>query len=160
MGNLTKDWNGSAVRSVAIPTTRRGRIMLIHVQRCFVVLSAAVLFGCAGLAPVSSRDADRELSDAIEQALPSLVLAGDYWTASKVSFQLASARSRLKETRAACTALSKSLDYYRKALARDTDTPLYEFGSDSGDDEGMLEVRSMFGCAKPGSSGPVLEYAR
>ncbi len=95
--------------------------MLIHVQRCFVVLSAAVLFGCAGLAPVSSRDADRELSDAIEQALPSLVLAGDYWTASKASFQLAGARSRLKETRAACAALSRSLDYYRKAVATDTD---------------------------------------
>jgi len=123
-----------------------------------VVLSAAVLFGCAGLAPVSSRDADRELSDAIEQALPSLVLAGDYWTASKASFQLAGARSRLKETRAACAALSRSLDYYRKAVATDTDIPLYELGSDLRDDEGMREVRSLFGCAKPDSSSPLLEY--
>ncbi len=129
------------------------------IQRNLLIVIAAFLVGCAGLAPVSSSDADRELSEAIEQALPSLVLAGDYWTASKVSFQLAGARSRLKETRAACTALSKSLDYYRKAVATDTDIPLYEFGSDSGDDEGMLEVRSMFGCAKPDSSDPLLEYA-
>jgi len=124
-----------------------------------VVLGAAVLFGCAGLVPVSPGDADRKLSDAIEQTLPSLISAGDYWTASKVSFQLASARSRLKDTRAACTALSQALEYYRKALAEDTDTPLYEFGPDSGDDEGMLEVRSTFGCAEPGSSDPLLEYA-
>ncbi len=129
-------------------------------QRNLVILIAAFLVGCAGLAPASSSDADRKLSGAIEQALPSLVSAGDYWTASKVFFQLAGARSRLKETRAACAALSQSLTYYRKALAKDTDTPLYEFGSGSEEDEGMLEVRSMFGCAKPGSSGPVLEYAR
>ncbi len=110
-------------------------------QRNLVILVAAFLVGCAGFAPASSSDTDRKLSDAIEQKLPSLVSAGDYWTASKVSFQLASAHARLKETRAACAALSQSLDYYRK------------------DGEGMLEVRSLFGCYKPGSSNPVLEYA-
>ncbi len=78
-------------------------------QRNLVILIAAFLVGCAGLAPASSSDADRKLSGAIEQALPSLVSAGDYWTASKVFFQLAGARSRLKETRAACAALSQSL---------------------------------------------------
>ncbi|SRR6266568_3544252 len=128
-------------------------------QRNLVILVAAFLVGCAGFAPASSSDTDRKLSDAIEQKLPSLVSAGDYWTASKVSFQLASAHARLKETRAACAALSQSLDYYRKALAKDTDTPLYELGSGSEDGEGMLEVRSLFGCYKPGSSNPVLEYA-
>jgi hypothetical protein len=128
-------------------------------QRYLVILTAAFLVGCAGPAPLSSSDADRKLSDAIEQALPSLVSAGDYWTASKASFQLASARSRLKETRAACAALSQSLGYYRKALAKDTDTPLYELGPGSGDDEGMREVRSMFGCAELSPRGPLLEYA-
>src|SRR6266581_9708259 len=127
-------------------------------QRNLVILIAAFLVGCAGLAPASSSDADRKLSGAIEQALPSLVSAGDYWTASKVFFQLAGARSRLKETRAACAALSQSLTYYRKALATDTDIPLYELGSDLRDDEGMREVRSLFGCAKPDSSSPLLEY--
>jgi hypothetical protein len=124
-----------------------------------VVLSAAVLFGCAGLAPVSPGDADRKLSDAIERELPSLVSAGDYWTASKVSFQLAGARSRLNETRAACTALSNSLDYYGRALARNTDTPLYEFGTGPGDDEGMMEIRSMFGCVGERSAKPLREHA-
>ncbi len=129
--------------------------MLVHVQRCFVVFSAAVLFGCAGLAPVSPGDADRKLSDAIERELPSLVSAEDYWTASKVSFQLAGARSRLNETGAACTALSNSLDYYRRALARDADTPFYEFGTGPGIDGGMMEIRSMFGCVGERSAKPL-----
>jgi len=120
-----------------------------------VVFSAAVLFGCAGLAPVSPGDADRKLSDAIERELPSLVSAGDYWTASKVSFQLAGARSRLNETRAACTALSNSLDYYRRVLTRDTDTPLYELGTGPEVDEGMMEIRAMFGCVGERSAKPL-----
>jgi len=133
--------------------------MLVHIQRCFVVLSAAVLFGCAGLVPVSPGNADRKLSDAIERELPSLVSAGDYWTASKVSFQLAGARSRLNETGAACTALSNSLDYYRRALATDTDTTLYEFDTGPGIDEGMMEIRSTLGCVVERAAKPLRGHA-
>ena len=84
----------------------------------------AFLVGFTAFEPASSPGAQKRLSDALEQALPSLASVQDYWTASKVSFQLASARSRLNEMPAACEALSQSLDYYRKAVANDTDTPL------------------------------------
>ena len=115
------------------------------VSRHVSIAITACLFGFAGLVPASST-ADRNLSDALEQSLPSLASAGDYWSASKVSFQLASARNRLSEIPAACVALSQSLDYYRKAVAKDTDTPLEEFSFASEDDEGMRDVRARFGC--------------
>jgi hypothetical protein len=106
----------------------------------------AFLVGFTAFEPASSAGAQKRLSDALEEALPSLASVQDYWSASKVSFQLASARSRMNEMPAACGALSQSLDYYRKAVAKDTHTPLYEFGSGLGDDEGMQEVRTRFGC--------------
>ena len=80
--------------------------------------------------------------------MPSLLSSEDYWSASKLYFQLAAARSRLKETAAACTALSQSLAYYRKALAKTSGAPLEEAASVAGSiDEGLAEVRSKFGCA-------------
>ncbi len=116
-------------------------------QRYLAILTTAFLFGCAAMAPASSSDADRRLSDALEQALPSLESSGDYLTASRLYFHLATARSRLNETGAACAALSQSLAYYRKALAKDTGSPLHEVSS--GDDgDGMQEIRSKFGCTR------------
>ena len=121
--------------------------MLILVQRYLVIVMTALLLGYATTASASVPDADRQLSDALEQAMPSLVSSEDYWSASKLSFQLAAARSRLKETAAACTALSQSLAYYLKALVKDTGAPLDEAANVSGNDEGLAEVRSRFGCA-------------
>jgi len=121
--------------------------MLALIQRCLTILTTALLLGYATTASASSPDADRQLSDALEQALPSLVSSGNYWSASKLYFQLATARNRLKETTAACTALSQSLAYYRKALAKDTGAPLDEAATDGSNDEGMAEVRTKFGCA-------------
>ncbi|MGC2518370.1 MAG: hypothetical protein WA373_04605 [Burkholderiales bacterium] len=126
--------------------------MLTLVQRCLVVLITALPFAFATVASASSTDADRRLSDALEQALPSLVSSEDYWSASKLYFQLAAARSRLKETAAACTALSQSLAHYRKALAKDTGAPLDETATDSSNDEGLAEVGSKFGCANTWSA--------
>ena len=120
--------------------------MLNTVLRSTFLLMAAFLVGFTGFEPVSSGAAQKRLSDALEQALPSLASVQDYWSASKVSFQLASARSRLNEMPAACEALSQSLDYYRKAVAQDTDTPFYEFSFALEGDEGMREVRARFGC--------------
>jgi len=115
------------------------------IQRYLVILTT--VFGCAAMAPASSSDADRQLSDALEQALPSLVSSEDYWSASKLYFQVASARSRLKETAAACTALSQSLAYYRKALAKDTGIPPVKAETGGGNDDGLAEIRTKFGCA-------------
>ncbi len=121
--------------------------MLNLIQRYVVVSIAASLLGCAAVVPASSSDADRRLSDALEQALPALVSSGDYRSASKLSFQLASARSRMNETAAACSALSQSLAYYRAALSKETGEPVYAAASNGGtQDDGMQEIRSKFGC--------------
>jgi hypothetical protein len=112
--------------------------------RTMYLISALVL-AFAAIEP-SSADSRETLSDALEQALPSLASAQDYWSASKISFQLASERSRHNQTSEACQALAKSLDYYRMALAKETNTSLEQFGSGLGDDEGMREIRTRFGC--------------
>ena len=114
--------------------------MLNLVQR---YVAAALLFGCAGLAPALSSDADRRLSDTLEQVLPSLVSSGDYRSASKLSFQLATVRSRMNEPAAACSALSQSLAQYRTALSKETGEPVYAAASN---EDGMQEIRSRFGC--------------
>jgi hypothetical protein len=111
-------------------------------------LMTALVFSVAAIEP-SSAESQRDLSAALEQALPSLASAQDYRSASKISFQLASEHSRHNETQAACEALAKSLDYYRMALAKETNTPISEFGSGLGDDEGMREIRAKFGCTGP-----------
>jgi hypothetical protein len=72
----------------------------------------------------------------------------DNWSESKLSLHIASNYRRINETEAACDALAESLDHYRMALAKETDTPLSEFGSGLGNDEGMQEIRSLFGCTR------------
>lgn len=109
-------------------------------------LMTALLLAFAAIEP-SAADSRSTLSDALEQAIPSLASAQDYSSASKISFQLASERSRNNQTPAACEALAKSLDYYRMALAKDTNTPIEQLGSGLGDDEGMREIRTRFGCS-------------
>ncbi len=121
--------------------------MLNLFQRYVVIPIAASLLGCAAVVPTSSSEADKRLSDALEQALPALVSSGDYRSASKLSFQLATARSRMNETAAACSALSQSLGYYRTALSKETGEPAYAAASSGGtEDDGMQEIRSRFGC--------------
>jgi hypothetical protein len=116
------------------------------ISRYALLAMTVALVGFTPLGPVSSMNSQLRLSETLEQALPSLVSSKDYWSASKVSFQLASSRHRLKDTAAACGALSQSLDYYRLAIASDTQTPPYPFGAGLGEDEGMREIRSTFGC--------------
>jgi len=78
-------------------------------------------------------------------ATPSPGSAADYWIASKASLQQASKHRRLNETKAACEALAKSLDYYRIALDREVpDNVARPVRSDKGD--AMQEIRSSFGC--------------
>jgi hypothetical protein len=124
---------------------KEGGIML-SVQRYVAVSVTAFLLGCAMITPAQSSDADRKLSDALEQALPTLVSSSDYRSVSKLYFQLASTRKRMNETSAACAALVQSLAYYRKAVASETGT--MEYVSDQGDDDGMQEIRASSGCTK------------
>ncbi len=121
--------------------------MITLAQRYLVIGMTALLLGYATAVSAGSMpDADKQLSDALEQAMPSVLSSEDYWSASKLYFQLASARSRMNETAAACTALVQSLAYYRKALAKATGAPKGEAVNVSGNDEGLAEVRSKFGC--------------
>jgi len=122
-------------------------MLVTLVQRYRVIAMTVFVLGCATGARAAVPDADRHLSDALEQAMPSVLSSEDYWSASKLYFQLAAARDRLKETRAACTALSQSLAYYLKALAKDTGVPLDKTSSVSSNDDGTAEVRVRFGCA-------------
>jgi ABC-type Fe2+-enterobactin transport system substrate-binding protein len=119
---------------------------MLSIQRYVAVSVAAFLVGCATITPTLASDNDRKLSDALEQSLPTVVASADYRSASKLYFQLATARTRMHETSAACAALTQSLAYYRKAIAQETGT--VEYVSDQGDDEGMQEIRAKFGCTK------------
>lgn len=93
----------------------------------------ALLLGVAALEP-SSASSQGNLST-----------AQDYWSASRISFQLASKHNRLNEPQVACEALAKSLNYYRIALAKDNPEVAF-VNSDNGD--GMQEIRSQFGCTR------------
>ena len=74
--------------------------------------------------------------------------APDNWSESKLSLRTANSYRRINETAAACDALVESLDHYRMALAKETGTPLNDFDSGLGNDEGMRDVRSQFGCTR------------
>jgi hypothetical protein len=122
------------------------------VKSLVTFLGIVLVFGSATLASAAD-DSNKVLSDTVSSfektALPALIASQDYWTASKVYFQLATARSRLGETDAACVALSQSLEYYRAALVKDNLSLAYfgEMASDGRDDsDGMQVVRSRLGC--------------
>ena len=119
-------------------------------------LGIVLMFGCATLVSAAD-DSSKALSDTVSSfektALPPLIASQDYWTASKVYFQVAIVRGHLNETDAACAALSQSLEYYRAALAKDNLSVAYfgEMASDGSEGgSGMQEVRAKFGC------GPML----
>ena len=120
-------------------------------------LSACVVFGAAAVMSASSgadgkvgrsHDGLNHVAMSLEKALPAFISAEDYRAASNTAFLLATARSRLDQAVAACAALSQSLEYYRKALAKETGMP-EERGADIDDNSsGMADVRAKFGCAR------------
>ena len=86
-----------------------------------------------------------------EKVLPALIARNDYRSldiASKAYFALATAYRGVNDAPAACAALSQSLDYYRRALAKEPHTPSYEraVSLNDAEDEGLREVRAQFGC--------------
>jgi hypothetical protein len=80
--------------------------------------------------------------------LPALVSADDHRAASRTAFQLASAHSRLGETAAACSALGRSLESYRKAIAQETGISEPAYSSINDDSDGMAVVRAKFSCSR------------
>jgi hypothetical protein len=65
-----------------------------------------------------------------------------------VAFELASARERLGETSAACTALAQSLEQYRTAVQKETGVSEGAISSINDDSDGMAGVRAKFGCTR------------
>jgi hypothetical protein len=109
------------------------------------LLTAMVL----GLAAIEPSSADGKLTGSPELTLVPLTSAQDYLNASKNSYRRASRHSQLNEPRAACDALAKSLDYYRMAIAKDTDPSAREAALVDGDGgDGMREIRARFGCTE------------
>ena len=95
-------------------------------QRYLAVPIAVLHFGCAALVFASPED---------------------YRSASALSLRLAIVQHRLNETAAACSALSQSLAYYRKALISEAGVSEYEGAPSSASaGDGMQEIRSKFGC--------------
>jgi hypothetical protein len=121
-------------------------------KKSLAVLYASVMLSIATLVPNSSGAQDQQglkaVAASLEKALPGLVSSGDYRSASNTAFLLATARSRLDQTGAACAALSQSLEYYRKALAKETGMPEERGAGIKEDSDGMAEVRAKFGCTR------------
>jgi hypothetical protein len=120
---------------------------MLNFAKLPIVVAALVLYGYVPLA-ASDTNVNSKLATALEDSMPSLVMAEDFRAASNVAMQLAAARSRLGETNAACAALQQSLENYRKAIAKEsgeTETASSHINDDS---EGMAEVRAKYGCAR------------
>jgi len=105
----------------------------------------AVLLGLAAIEP-SSADSQGKLS--LGRDLPALASAQDYWSASKNSLRLANEHIRQNRTTAACGEVAKSLSYYRKALAMDTDRSAQDAFVSGDEGDGMQQIRSRFGCTR------------
>ena len=119
---------------------------MYKLEKSLVALAASFVLGLSS--PANAASADRNAADALEKSLAPLLSSYDYRAASVTAFRLASARSRLGETAAACAALSQSLEYYRKALTAETGLSERAASSINDDSSGMAEVRARFGCKR------------
>ena len=125
---------------------------MFAVKRVLKGLGIALFLGGAQIASAADDQVAR-LSESVASieriALPPLIASQDFWSASKMYFQLAIAHNRLSQNGAACAALAQSLAYYRAALKKDILSPAYfgdmaSDGTDNGDS--MKEARAKFGC--------------
>jgi hypothetical protein len=131
---------------------------MCQIRKSLNVLCASVLFGAVALVSMSfgaddkaaqDRAGLRQVASSLEKALPGFVSSRDFRSASNTALLLATARSRLDQTVAACAALSQSLEYYRQALARETGERSNGVVSNIDDDsDGMAVVRARFGCSR------------
>jgi hypothetical protein len=112
-----------------------------------IVLAALFLYSYVPMVSGQS-SLDRKLATALEDTLPQLVLAEDHRAASAATMQLAFARSHLGDTLGACAALAQSLDFYRKAVAKESGVSEPVFSSVNDDSDGMAAVRAKFGCGR------------
>ena len=112
-----------------------------------IVLAALFLYSYVPMVSGQS-SLDRQLASALEDTLPQLVMAEDHRAASSVAMQIAFTRSHLGDSVGACAALQQSLDFYRKALAKDSGISEAAVSSVGDDSDGMAMVRAKFGCGR------------
>lgn len=122
----------------------------------FYLVGVCLLFTVPAILPASSGAAQdfsvaqsglNQVAISLEKAIPAFVSSQDYRSASNTAFLLATARSRMNETQAACAALSQSLDYYRKAITKESgEKPQARVLGIEEDSDGMAVVRTRFGC--------------
>jgi hypothetical protein len=132
--------------------------MMYNFKKGVAAFWVLLLFGSAALLPGSSgasgesQEGLKKVAVSLEKALPALVASKDYRSASNTAFLLAAARSRLDQSAAACTALSQSLEYYRKAIEKETGILENHASSIYDNSDGMAEIRTKFGCMQPRSA--------
>ena len=115
---------------------------MFKVRHCMAVIGAMSLVSFAS--PVLSGDNVQIAS--LEKALPQLVVAGDYRSASSTAFRLASARSAQGDGAAACAALSQSLQYFRAAVAKDSGLSGPAASALTDNMGAVAQIRARFGC--------------
>jgi hypothetical protein len=135
---------------------------MFSLRKSFHTLGLCLLFGAPALAPANpgtsqdpaqARSGMNQVTLSLERALPALVSSEDYRSASNTAFLLATARSRLDQPVAACAALAQSLDYYRKAISKETGERSHDKGTGIYEtSDGMAVVRAKFGCDRSHSA--------
>lgn len=131
-----------------------------NISKSFRALAVAILVATPALVPASSGAMQPSAADqaalgqvavGLEKALPALVSSGDYRSASNMAFLLATARSRMDQTEAACAALSDSLEYYRQAVSEKVGKRSVKAATLYENSDGMASIRAKFGCNLPHS---------
>jgi hypothetical protein len=124
-----------------------------RIKRNVTLAWILALCGIAAFVPGSGASAEdqgglKKVALSLEKALPALVAARDYRSASNTAFLLATARNRLAQTTGACAALAQSLEYYRKAVTKESGITEERASDLNEQTDGMADVRAKFGCTR------------
>src|SRR5690349_11021437 len=107
--------------------------MHAQIQKWTFIIAIAALVASESAGMQSAEMAPtNELADAVaslEGAAETMVARRDYAQASKAYFILATAWNEMDQPGESCTALSRSLDYYRKSVG-DESQPVVEMADD------------------------------
>jgi hypothetical protein len=107
-----------------------------------IALAASCLIALSSLAHASSETVN------LERYVLSLAVSQDYRAASAAAYRLALTQNSHGNVAGSCASLAKSLEYYRKALAKEPGEPEPAVAHINDDSDGMAEVRAKFGCRR------------
>ena len=120
---------------------------MLNFAKLPIVVGALILYGYVPMVS-GTVSMNNHLASGLEDSLPAIMTAEDYFGASNMSMQLASAYERAGDKTAACAALKQSLAQYRKALAKESGISETAVAKVDDDSDGMADVRARFGCAR------------